>query len=119
MKIYGKIFLLVPLIMTACHSDKKDIYPIQKYTDISYSDMVNELGPPVDKTAYKIKNASTKSWNHDELFSRYPKCPENKDIQIMEIVWDAGEYSLFACFHMVDDTNRCLVAKKIRKGVKF
>jgi len=44
---------------------------------------------------------------------------KNENIQIMEVIWDAGQYSIFACYHMVNGVNRCLVAKKIRKGVQY
>jgi hypothetical protein len=37
----------------------------------------------------------------------------------MEVTWDDNEFLIFACFHIVDGENRCLVAKKIRKGLRF
>lgn len=84
-----------------------------------YKTMYEELGAPVDKTGYTIANAPTKGWNHGELFSLYPKTKKNKDIQIMEVTWDSGEFTILACFHMVNGTNRCLVAKRIKKGIRF
>lgn len=81
--------------------------------------MLKELGTPTDKTGYSIKNAPTKGWNHTELFSIYPKNEENKDIQIMEVTWSSTNTMTLACFHMVDGTNRCLVAKRIKKGTQY
>jgi hypothetical protein len=81
--------------------------------------MYKELGAPEDKTGYTIANAPTKGWNHGELFSLYPKTEENKNIQIMEVTWDSGEFMIVACFHMINGTNRCLVAKRIEKGIRF
>lgn len=81
--------------------------------------MVKELGPPIDKTGYTIKDAPTKSWNHNELFSKYPKTKENQNIQIMEATWDNDTHIIVACFHLVEKVNRCLVAKRIKKNIRF
>ena len=81
--------------------------------------MLKEFGAPVDKTGYTIENAPTKGWNHSELFSMYPKTEENKDIQIMEVTWGSSNILTLACFHMVDGTNRCLVAKRMKKGIRY
>lgn len=98
---------------------QKSIIVIDQYKNKKYAEMVDVLGPPIDKTGYKIKNAPTKSWNYGELFSKYPKTTENENIQIMEATWDMENYLLLACYHLVDGENRCLVAKKIRKGLKY
>ena len=114
-----RIILLTALISITCSSGKNDIFVLQQYTHDTYSDMLKELGSPVDKTGYTIRNAPTKSWNHHELFSKYPKIPKNDNIQIMEVIWDAGDSIIIACFHMVDRENRCLVAKKMKKNIQF
>lgn len=113
------LILFVSVIFISCMAKNKNIQPLDKYTGMSYTDMLKELGPPVDKTAYTIGNAPDKSWNYTELFSLYPNIHKNENIQIMEVIWDAGQYSIFACYHMVNGVNRCLVAKKIRKGVQY
>ena len=96
---------------------EKDIIILSKFTDKTYQDMLKILGSPVDKTGYTIENAPTKSWNHAELFSKYPKNPENSDVQIMEVIWDLGDFRILACFHMVNGENRCLVAKKVKTEI--
>gem|GEM_PF-3102856 len=108
---------LVPVITPA--APKWNIEVLSQYEGRSYSEMLKELGRPSDKTGYTIANAPTKSWNHAELFTRYPKTPANSDVQIMEVAWDAGDFMILACYHMVAGENRCLVAKRLRKGIKF
>jgi len=112
------IFLLrIPTV--AFSNEKPAIISLQAFEGKTYKEMYRDLGAPVDKTDYTIKNAPTKSWNHKELFDKYPKIKKNEDIQIMEVTWDEGEYNLLACFHMADGENRCFVAKKILKGIRF
>lgn len=117
--IYILILLICFLAFYCTNEKQKDIIILDEYSNELYTDMVNALGPPADKTAYIIENAPTKSWNHDELFSKYPKGAEYNHVQIMEVIWDVGEYSIFACFHLVNGANRCLVAKKVKKGIMF
>jgi len=85
----------------------------------SYQDMVKQLGPPSCKTGYTIRAAPTKSWNHKELFSMYPKEERYFDIQIMDVTWDEGDTQLMANFHMVKGTNLCFLVKRMKKGIKF
>lgn len=114
------ILIASAFISLSCFAQgENDIVVIDKFTGQLFTEMLEILGPPVDKTAYTIKNAPAKSWNHQELFSKYPLVPENEHIQIMEVLWDNDGFMIFACFHMVDGENRCLVAKRIRKGIKF
>jgi hypothetical protein len=111
----------LPLSGFAC-STKQSVQNITVLThcaNVPYEKMYKELGAPEDKTGYTIANAPTKGWNHGELFSLYPKTEENKNIQIMEVTWDSGEFMIVACFHMINGTNRCLVAKRIEKGIRF
>ena len=117
--IYILILLIRFSIFNCTNEKQKDIIVLDEFNNELYTVMVDAFGPPADKTAYTIGNAPTKSWNHSELFSKYPKIPENKNIQIMEVIWDSGDFSIFACFHLVNGVNRCLVAKKVRKGIKF
>jgi hypothetical protein len=117
--IYIPTILMAIILFSCVREEQKDIIVLTKFVDKSYSEMLKILGPPADKTGYTIKNAPTKSWNHTELFSKYPKTPENENIHIMEVTWDDNEFLIFACFHIVDGENRCLVAKKIRKGLQF
>ncbi len=114
--VYSFLLCISPAILSA---DKPAVIPLPMLAGKTYKEMCAELGAPIDKTGYTIKNAPTKSWNQKELFARYPKIKKNESIQIMEVTWDAGEYLLLACFHMVDGENRCLVAKKIAKGIVF
>jgi hypothetical protein len=100
-------------------ASEPDIAVLSAYASQPYTQMVEELGPPNDKTGYTIEKAPTKTWNHSELFSLYPKNDKNKDIQIMEVTWDAGDHHILACYHMVDGVNRCIVAKRIKKGMQF
>jgi len=81
--------------------------------------MYKNMGAPADKTSYTIENAPTKRWNHKELFAEYPQNEKNKNIQIMEVTWDAGGYQIFACYHMIKGKNLCLVAKRVKKEIKF
>ena len=69
--------------------------------------------------AYTIENAPTKGWNHGALFFHYPKNEENGKVQIIEVSWDQGDFLMLACFHKVEGENRCLVAKRIKKGIRF
>jgi len=111
--------VLISCLSCVCMADDKDIVILKKYNNKKYSEMIEELGPPSDKTGYTIKNAPTKSWNHSELFNQYPKIPRNENIQIMEVIWNVGDYVIFACYHMVNGDNRCLVAKKMKKNIQF
>jgi len=111
------MILILPLCCLA--EGENNIIVLKKYSNKPYAEMVEILGAPVDKTGYTIKNAPTKTWNHHELFSKYPKTSENENVQIMEVTWDDGAFMIIACFHMVDGENRCLVAKRIRKGIQF
>ena len=114
------LILFICFSISNCTNQKqKDIIVLDEFTNELYIEMVDVLGPPSDKTAYTIGNAPTKSWNHNELFSTYPKNAENKEVQILEVIWDSGEFSIFACFHMVNGVSRCLVAKRVRKGMMF
>lgn len=120
MKYTYIIFILVSLTISSCFNEKqKDIIILNKFTNKLYSEMIEALGPPVDKTGYTIRNAPTKTWNHLELYFQYPKIPENENIQIMEVTWDEGDFLILVCFHMVNGANRCLVAKKNKKGIRF
>ena len=117
-----KFILITLIILILCYcsvKNQEDIIILDQYKDKTYTEMLEVLGPPVDKTGYTIKNAPTKSWNHTELFSKYPKIPQNENIQIMEVTWDDNGFLILACFHMVEEENRCLVAKRIRKNIKF
>jgi hypothetical protein len=114
------MFLMILMFSFSGYGEEENnITVLKQYVNKPYTEMVNLLGPPADKTGYTIKNAPIKTWNHRELFSRYPKTSENEKVFIMEVTWDAGEFMIMACFHMVDGENRCLVAKRIKKGVKF
>jgi len=104
---------------TVSNSKQKSIVVLTNYHNKTYQEMYKELGAPADKTGYSITNAPTKGWNHRILFSTYPKNEKNKDIHIMEVMWNLGDFSIFACYHMVNGQNRCLVAKRIRKGIRF
>jgi hypothetical protein len=105
--------------LTVCNANEKNIVILEQYENITYTKMIKIFGVPMDKTGYTIKNAPTKSWNHKELFSKYPKTKENENIQIMEVVWDDNTHVIFACFHIIDGENQCLVAKRIVKGIKY
>ena len=100
-------------------NNRQSIVVLTNYHNKTYQEMHKELGAPSDKTGYTIANAPTKGWNHRALFFTYPKNDENKDIQIMETTWDLGDFAILACYHMVNGKNRCLLAKRIRKGVRF
>jgi len=113
------IIILIAFVSTACLAEENNIIVLDQYNNKTYSEMLEEFGSPIDKTGYTIKNAPTKSWNHHELFSKYPKIPENYNIHIMEVAWDTDDYLIVACYHMVDGENRCLVAKKMKKGIQF
>lgn len=104
---------------TNSFADQSDIIVLKSCENATYPEMIEELGLPIDKTGNTIKNAPTKSWNHHELFSKYPKNIENENIYILEVTWDADDYLIIACYHMVDGENRCLVAKKIKKNIQF
>jgi hypothetical protein len=126
MKNVFKNILLVTSFFTlfncsgAGNNDSTDnIIILEQYSNKTYTEMIELLGPPIDKTAYTIEHAPTKGWNHLELFSKYSKIPENYKIQIMEVTWNDGDYFILACFHMADGENRCLVSKRILKGVEF
>ena len=119
MKKISIIIILITCLYSICLGDDNNIILLEKYNNKKYSEMIKELGPPSDKTGYTIKNAPTKTWNHSELFAKYPKIPKNENIQIMEVSWDEGDYVIFACYHMVDGENRCIVAKKIKKNIQF
>lgn len=112
------IILTSFLVQSACAVDQQDITILATYEGKAYMQMVKELGAPIDKTGYTIEKAPTKGWNH-EIFSLYPKNRKNKDVQIMEVTWNSGDYQIMACYHMVDGINRCIVAKRIKKGIKF
>ena len=118
-KITCILAIMILLACAGCGSERQDIMVLTKYTGKTYQEMYEELGAPTDKTGHTIENAPTKGWNHGELFSEYPKNEENRDVQIMEVTWDSGEYVILACFHEIEDRNRCLVAKRIKKGIKF
>jgi hypothetical protein len=111
--------ILTTSISAFCLANENNIVILEQYNNKTYSEMLKELGPPSDKTGYTIKNAPTKGWNHHELFSKYPKIPKNNNIQIMEVVWDMDTYVIFACYHIVDGENHCIVAKKMEKNIKF
>lgn len=113
------LFILIAFFFTNSFADQSDIIVLKSCENATYPEMIEELGPPIDKTGYTIKNAPTKSWNHHELFSKYPKNIKNENIYILEVTWDADDYLIIACYHMVDGENRCLVAKKIKKNIQF
>jgi hypothetical protein len=116
---YIIIVLSILTILTCSVKDQNDIIILNQYKDKTYSEILELLGPPLSKTGYTIKNAPTKSWNHIELFSKYPQIPQNENVQIMEVTWDDNDFLILACFHMVEEKNRCLVAKRLRKNIKF
>ena len=99
--------------------DEKSIIQLSELTGKTYQQILGQFGRPEGKTDYTIENAPTKGWNHEALFSHYPKNEENNDIHIMEVTWDLGDHLVFACFHIVEGENRCLIAKRIKKGVRF
>jgi hypothetical protein len=117
-KIYF-IILLIACAAIACIAEGDDVIILNEYQNKTYSEMLEELDTPIDKTGYTIKNAPTESWNHSELFSKYPKIQENFYIQIMEVSWDVGDYLIIACYHIVDGENRCLIAKKMKKNIRY
>lgn len=100
-------------------AEQQDIAALPNYVGKTYQEMLKELGPPADKTSYTIEHAPTKGWNHGEMFSLYPKNEKNKDIQIMEVTWTAGEFNIHACYHMIKEQNVCFVAKRIKKSIRF
>lgn len=113
-------FIAIVILTPNCPAEEQNnITVLDQYYNETYVEMVKLLGAPIDKTGYTIKKAPTKAWNHHELFSEYPKTAENENIQIMEVAWDDGKFIIVACFHMINSENRCLVAKKIRKEIKF
>jgi hypothetical protein len=119
LSIFLLITLIILILFNCSEKDQKDITVLSQYKDKTYSEMVELLGSPLNKTGYTIKNAPTKSWNHIELFSKYPQIPQNENVQIMEVTWDDNDFLILACFHTVEGKNRCLVAKRIRKNIKF
>ena len=100
-------------------AEQQDIVALTNYVGKTYQEMHKELGAPTDKTSYTIEHAPTKGWNHGELFSKYPKNEKNKDIQIMEVTWTAGDFNIHACYHKIKEQDVCFVAKKIRRDVRF
>jgi hypothetical protein len=119
-----KILSILLLLMAFCTSpshaaEQQDIVTLTNYVGKTYQEMYKELGAPSDKTSYTIEHAPTKGWNHKELFSKYPKNEKNKNIQIMEVTWPAGDFNIYACYHMIKKQNVCFVAKRIKKDVRF
>lgn len=112
--------LLIAFFISSSHAaEQQDIVVLTNYVGKTYQEMYKELGAPADKTGYTIEHAPTKGWNHGELFSKYPKNEKNKDIQIMEVIWAAGDFNIYACYHMINERNVCLVAKRIKKDARF
>ena len=120
MKITLQILMLFTgLFNYSCQgAEQQDLVPMTNYVGKTYQEMYKELGTPVDKMGYTIEHAPTNRWNHTELFSKYPKNEKNKDIQIMEAFWTVGDFDIYACYHMVEGRNECLVAKRLKKNKK-
>ncbi len=118
MKKIITILSVVGVFISCVYADEQNTVILSKYVNKTYQEMLEELGAPVDKTGYTIEHAPTKGWNHSELFSKYPKTEENKNIQIMEVTWSTENEMTLACFHTVDGTNRCLVAKRMKKEIR-
>lgn len=119
MKKALSIFLLLVSTYAIAAASDSAITVLKALENDSYADIVELLGPPADKSGYSVAQAPTKSWHHGELFTLYPKNEGNDQVQIMEVVWKDGDSGIYACFHIVDGVNVCIVAKRIHHSVKF
>jgi hypothetical protein len=113
------IILLLTSTFAISRAEGRSIVVLNALKGDIYQDIIELLGPPVDKSGYTISKAPTKSWHHGYLFSLYPQNEKNKHVQIMEVIWEDGDYCIFACFHIIEGKNRCIVAKRIHRSVKF
>lgn len=113
------VLLTVIFVNVSFGAENTDIVVLTNYFNKTYQEMVKELGAPSDKTGYVIERAPTKGWNHGELFFKYPKNEKNMGVQIMEVIWPSGDFNIFACYHLIEGQNRCIVAKRIHKAVRF
>jgi len=119
-KTISILTLFIVFSAFSCHvEEQKDVVTLTNYIGKTYQEMLNELGAPADKTGYTIENAPIKRWNHGELFSKYPKNEKNKNVQIMEVTWEDGDFGIHACYHMINKKNVCFIAKRIRKGIRY
>ena len=119
-KTISVLTLLTAFCTFSSHADEQqDIVTLTNYIGKTYQEMLKELGTPADKTGYTIEHAPTKGWNHGELFSKYPKNEKNKNIQIMEVTWTTGDFSIHACYHIIKKQNVCFIAKRIKRDIKF
>ena len=112
------IAFVIVIDRSALCSNAQSAHIVTNWADIAYVDMVKILGPPADKTGYTIRSAPTNSWNHRELFEIYPKTDENLDVHIMDVTWIEGDCLLVANFHMVNGTNRCFLAKRLKRQIE-
>ena len=87
---------------------------------LSLATVTNKLGEPYHTSDYIVGSAPTRWWNHGMIIKAYPISDQkNLDVQLKELMWIDGDYTIHACFHRTNDTWVVLGATRIYKYVKF
>jgi len=112
---------MILLIGISCtRKSESNIQDLPGWKDKAIQTMIAELGKPAEEHIYTIGQAPTKGWNHEIIFSVYPKdVPESRDVVIKEFAWDRDHYEIRACCQLLGDQWLVMGAMKIRKDVRF
>lgn len=107
----------IGLSAAVCCAGGQAAVPLYEHTGKTYVELCRELGAPVDKTAYEVKDAPQDGWNRKAVDTRYPNPEEYPDEIIMDVTWDGGDCFIAACFYLDGGENRCFAAARMPKSV--